>query len=669
MIDRRKMAKHFIPMAMALALCGAVWGQAKKSGGDKAAPAAKKKAQSDSLPPKGNAIRPEERAELERGVAELGREIESLREVLTADEEGIVPSVQIYYNAVRYPLQYNEIIDVKKARAALAEGIKRSKELRSGHGAWTRGSGPRGYVSKIDGSVQPYLLAVPKGWTRESGKKLRVDFFCHGRGETLMELNFISGKGPESKEDRLVVHPYGRYCVANKFAGEIDTLEILESLKKQYPIDDHRIVMTGFSMGGAAVWHFAVHYADLWVAASPGAGFAETKQYQHMAESGELATVPWYQKKLWHLYDCPDWAENLAMCPTIAYAGTLDPQQQSGDIMEKAAAAEGIKLERIYGQDVGHKYEPKAKEELDRRLDAYAAKGRNDLPANVRFTTWSLRYPHMFWVHVEGLEHHWDRGQVEAEFKDGTIEAKTINIAAIRFSHPNAKSFTLDGQHLPLAAGQRAADATFIKRVETWQPGSPQGLRKKPGLQGPIDDAFMSSFLVVKPTGPAMNEKLAKWTESECDHAIRRWHGIMRGEARVKNDTDITDADIASSNLALWGDSSSNKLLAKIADKLPIKWTNDAIQIGDKTYPSATHALIAIYPNPLNLEKYVVLNSGITFREADDRTNSRQVAKLPDYAVVDLSVPPDKTAPGKIVEAGFFGESWELLMDGGRGAQ
>jgi hypothetical protein len=454
--------------------------------------------------------------------------------------------------------------------------------------------------------------------------------------------------------------------VANKFAGEIDTLEILESLKKQYPIDDHRIVMTGFSMGGAAVWHFAVHYADLWVAASPGAGFAETKQYQHMAESGELATVPWYQKKLWHLYDCPDWVENLAMCPTIAYAGTLDPQQQSGDIMQKAAAAEGIKLERIYGQGVGHKYEPKAKEELDRRLDAYAAKGRNDLPSKVRFTTWSLRYPHMFWVHVEGLEHHWDRAPVEAEFNNGVITAKTTNITAIRFTHPDAKSFILDDQQLTGAQGLRPGSATFIKRNGTWEQGGPQGLRKKPNLQGPIDDAFMSSFLIVKPTGPAMNDKLANWTNAECDRAIRRWHGIMRGEARVKNDTDVTDADIASSNLALFGDPSSNKLLAKIADKLPIKWTHDAIQIGDKSFPSAGHALIAIYPNPLNPEKYVVLNSGITFRESDDRTNSRQVAKLPDYAVVDLSVPPDKTAPGKIVTANFFDERWQLPSEPAR---
>ena len=37
----------------------------------------------------------------------------------------------------------------------------------------------------------------------------------------------------------------------------------------------------------------------------------------------------------------------------------------------------------------------------------------------------------------------------------------------------------------------------------------------------------------------------------------------------------MTDADIASSNLVLWGDPGSNKVLARIADKLPVKWTGN----------------------------------------------------------------------------------------------
>ena len=82
--------------------------------------------------------------------------------------------------------------------------------------------------------------------------------------------------------------------------------------------------------------------------------------------------------------------------------------------------------------------------------------------------------------------------------------------------------------------------------------------------------------------------------------------------------------------------------------------------MGANRYPVATHAPILIFPNPLNPNRYVVLNSGFTFREADWGTNSRQTPKLPDYAVVDTSTPPDYRWPGKIVLAGFFNEDWSM---------
>jgi hypothetical protein len=66
-----------------------------------------------------------------------------------------------------------------------------------------------------------------------------------------------------------------------------------------------------------------------------------------------------------------------------------------------------------------------------------------------------------------------------------------------------------------------------------------------------------------------------------------------------------------------------------------------------------------VYPNPLNPERYVVVNSSFTYREYDYLNNARQVAKLPDWAIVDLSQPPSTRAPGKIADAGFFDEKWQ----------
>jgi len=82
--------------------------------------------------------------------------------------------------------------------------------------------------------------------------------------------------------------------------------------------------------------------------------------------------------------------------------------------------------------------------------------------------------------------------------------------------------------------------------------------------------------------------------------------------------------------------------------------------VGGKSYPALTHVPILIYPNPLNPQRYVVLNSGFTYREYDYLNNARQVPRLPDWAVVDVTTPPGTQWPGRVVAGDFFGERWEL---------
>ena len=130
----------------------------------------------------------------------------------------------------------------------------------------------------------------------------------------------------------------------------------------------------------------------------------------------------------------------------------------------------------------------------------------------------------------------------------------------------------------------------------------------------------------------------------------------------MKDDIEITDADIANSNLILWGDPGSNKVLSRLTDKLPIRWTAESVMVGTQKFPSATNAPVMIFPNPLNPKRYIVLNSGFTYREYDYLNNARQVAKLPDYAVVDTTTAPDSRWPGKIIFAGFFNQTWSVSL-------
>ena len=644
------------------------------------------------VPPPGVAIPAVDRVELQDGVEALGAGIDNLRVALKdkPDLLELLPDVQIYHNAVRYALKYNEFYDVKQvaiARAFLKQGQERAKDLRDGKSPWTTATGlvARGYISKIDGSVQPYGLVVPESFQKDTAEKHRLDLWCHGRGENLTELNFINSCEKSNAEftpaGAFVLRLYGRYCCANKFAGEIDALEAMKHVEKHYPIDKNRVVVRGFSMGGAACWQFAVHYPSLWAAAAPGAGFSETADFLKVFQS-ENVKPTWYEQKLYHMYDCTDYAGNLFNCPTVAYSGADDSQKQAADMMVAAAKREGLTFAYLIGPHTKHAYEPETKKELIKEIDAIVEKGRDETPVEVRFTTYTLRYNRDAWVRVDGLEKHWERAQVNAKLlpKRGGINVETKNVTALTFSLPVGKGefaqgdfprITIDGTQVEVAQADASGKWTAHLRKQDgkWKSvlkADDGTLTKRHGLQGPIDDAFMESFLMVRPTGKPLNETVGAWAEIEMNHAVDAWRKQFRGEAQIKADDAVTDKDIADHNLVLWGDPSSNKVLARITDKLPIRWDGGKVTVGKDTYSAADHVPVLVYPNPLNPKRYVVLNSCFTFREYDYLNNARQISKLPDYAVIDVRTPPSPRWPGKVETAGFFDEKWQLQPDGGK---
>ncbi len=174
------------------------------------------------VPPKGITVAEADRAVIQAGIDQLGLEIDALRKSLKGSPKrlALLPDVQIYHNAVRYALTYNEFFnnrDVSAAKNLLKQGLERAKQLSEGKASWNTATGlvVRGYVSRIDGSVQPYGLVVPESYQPNTPHLFRLDVWCHGRGETLSEVNFIDGRqrsaGEFTPPNAFVLHPYGRY--------------------------------------------------------------------------------------------------------------------------------------------------------------------------------------------------------------------------------------------------------------------------------------------------------------------------------------------------------------------------------------------------------------------------------------------------------------------------
>ena len=628
----------------------------------------------EQTPPKGISIPQEERDELLRGVNSLRTDLQALESdpSLSHSLRELLPDLWIFEKAVRWALELDEFYDLKQVPAAhklLDEGRSRWESLRKGETPWTRATGrvARGFRSKIDGSIQPYGIFVPE--PRPDLPK-RLDIWLHGRGNKLTELSFLSeqrGRGGEfTPEGTLVLHPYGRFCNAFKFAGETDVLEALAHASSQYSADPRHVALRGFSMGGAGTWHLAGHMTSRWAVASPGAGFAETAIYANVFAPGK-PPIPWWEQVLWRLYDMPAHAANLGNRPVIAYSGEIDPQKQAADLMVKAAADAGVTIPHLIGPQTGHKFHPETRGEVAKLVDVAAAKGSPVAPKRVHLTTFTLRYNTMDWVEITRLRQHWEKSTVTAILaQDNTLKVETSSVEALTLRPPLADkpstcSLEIDGQRI---SARLENGITRLQRSGNgWQQAAPEivdapGYQKKHALQGPIDDAFLDAFVFVRPTGKSAHPEVDRWARAEMERAVAQWKIVFRGEIRVLDDTAVTPEILASHHLVLWGDPGSNALMARVLSKLPLEWDAQKLKLGSGSYDAAHHAPVLIHPNPLSPDKYVVINSSFTFRQGSDTSNSLQTPKLPDWAVVDLRTPPDHLAPGLIHDAGFFNEHW-----------
>ena len=364
--------------------------------------------------------------------------------------ESLTSEVLVFPRAIELALEFGQFYRPRELNVAselLDEANRRLEIVRDG-GDWSdvvglsRAAGPHtiigGYQSRIDGSYQPYGLVIPAGLTQDLERPRRLDLWFHGRGETLSELAFLGQQrestGQYTPDDTLVLHPYGRYSNAFKFAGEMDVLEALQYVQQRLPVDEDRISVRGFSMGGAACWQFATHYADRWFAANPGAGFSETPEFLAFFQQENVrGSTPWYQQKLWQLYDCPVWARNLLHCPTVAYSGELDKQKQAADVMSQSLAELGVELVHVIGPQTAHKIHDQSKLEIAARMKQLAQHASPRSPARIDFTTVSLRYHRMHWIDVRGLIEHWTPATVSAEAGESAIRVNTSNVSRLRF--------------------------------------------------------------------------------------------------------------------------------------------------------------------------------------------------------------------------------------------
>ncbi|MEE3054979.1 MAG: hypothetical protein VYB34_14705 [Planctomycetota bacterium] len=585
---------------------------------------------------------------------------------------------------LRYPEEFYDKSYVQKALKVLETGLARATALEAGKPGWLRTTGrlARAYRSRIDGSVQPYGLVIPKGYDGKT--PLRLDLVLHGRNGRLSEVSFLAKHDSPAPPTRkhFELHVFGRTNNAYRWAGEVDIYEALASVERQYRIDPARIVLRGFSMGGAGAWHIGLHNPGRWAAVEAGAGFSDTIRYARLKE------VPPYHRKALHIYDAVDYSLNAFNVPVVGYGGEIDKQLQASVNIREALQSGGFlfkkdglnwKLDRIppageaglravflVGPKTAHRFHPESR----KRSAAFIRKhlsARQAEPDELRFVTYTTRYNRCRWLRVEGLKKHLERAEVHAIYRKekDLLIVTTTNVSRLSLAPPwKISGVEIDGQRPALERTGAEKPLNFQLVEGRWLPGllsNPGGrsLEKKHGLQGPIDDAFMSSFLCVRPTGKPMHPKAHAGALQELERLQREFPKWLRADVRTVEDRKAR-LENAGTNLILFGDPGSNSLIAEFIAEFPavLEWDRERLKVaGTGPFAPGSHLPMLIYPNPKDPEHYVVINSGHSFGAREFRgTNAYLFPRRGDFAVLELGGKPG--VKQKLRLAGFFDGSW-----------
>jgi predicted esterase len=618
----------------------------------------------------------------------LAKALEALRQ--KRPDHPFLPEVEVFHKAAVWIVRHNEFYQPDAGAwtvEALQRGLERAKQLTAGETPWLQVTGRtvvRAYRSRVDNSVQPYAVTFPAGYGKGGDRPWRLDVVLHGRQTTLTEVSFLhdhNGTRAALNRPYVQLDIFGRGNNAYRWAGETDVYEAIENFLaaenalRRGPFEP-RFVLRGFSMGGAGTWHLGLHRPDWWSVLGPGAGFTTTHGYVKDLP----ARLPDYQEACLHIYDAVDYAENAFNVPVVAYSGDKDPQYQAAVNIEGLLKPKQIPMKHIVAPGLGHQFPPewqqKAEEEYARH--ATPGKGRKLYPDRVRFVTYTLKYPECAWVQVGRLERHYERAVVDARLATAGFAVKTENVRVLSLVLPEGASpvpqlVVIDGQEVQ-ARPWRLPNGRFAifldKGSGRWQAVLREklvveGLRrpwKSNGQQGPIDDAFMSTFLCVRGTGKPWNDAAHRFAEANLERFRLEWDKFFRADLPIKNDADVTEDDLADRNLILFGDPGSNPLIAQVIDGLPVRWTRDKLTLAGQSYPAAGHVPVLIYPSPLHATgRYVVLNTGHTFRAEDLRgTNALLYPRLGDYAVLKPAPTEKDAAAAGVVTAGLFDEDWQI---------
>jgi poly(3-hydroxybutyrate) depolymerase len=459
-----------------------------------------------------------------------------------------------------------------------------------------------GWTDQVDGSTQFCRAYLPDDF--EAGKPLPALLFLHGYNPPnppYVGWWSIADRhnGVAERHDLIVLEPMGRGNVDYRWMGERDVLRCLTEAQRRFRVDADRVYLTGESMGGNGTWLIASRNPGVFAAAAPVFGGWDYRiNVNGYNYTNPDANRP-MERFLHEAHSSFAGAEGLLHVPLYVLHGDRDnavPVEQS---------RHGVKLLQRWGYDIRYREIPgRGHEDLrarDEIADWLLEHRRVNAPRDVRLRAYDLQGASAQWLHVSMWENPFAMIEARARVVDGnTVRIDTKNVAALWMQPPAS-----------LLADRGNGKITIVwngRRFESSAPkagvygASAPGYKylagdKRDGLEGRLTYFFDTPFAIVVGTSskdPAMLAGLAAKADAMAD-VWERWQHV---KPRVFKDIDVTPELQRQYSLLLLGGADANRVSARLAPKLPIAVTRDAVTIDGRKFAATDAVAQMIYRQP-----------------------------------------------------------------------
>ena len=455
------------------------------------------------------------------------------------------------------------------------------------------------YESRADGSGQPFKMAIPTDYDPAHPAPLSV--YMHGYSGNHLEHATGMASHPGAMDLSVLGRARGGYYRA---LSEADVLDVIGYVQAQWAIDADRVHLNGGSMGGYGTYRLGARFPQRFASGRTTCGAAS------FIPTGNLLTFPIY-------------ATHSADDPVVSVLHERGP----------LARLRAVGGQVIYDETNGYGHavwDYKEGNERGTAWEPHQVRPDSRTVRHVDYTATDGGAMRGWWGEIV----EWGAAPKPARFvltagAANLLHAELYNINQLRlrltespFDRAQPLQVAVNGTVPVTLPAPLPESVGLVRGDKGWafeaKDDAPPFRRHTPGSAALL--YYGEPLLIVYGTHGSAAAAMHQAAEAASKCPNPAWvddkgeaapDGVphsqnLYGRLNIKADTAVTDADIARCHLVLIGTADQNSVVARMADKLPVRFAAGAITCDDGVkFPGTHNALGLVHYNPLAPERLV----------------------------------------------------------------